>query len=377
MRSGVHPVGKLRLLPLVLTGLLLAPGCRKEREPEPETPAPVLPTPPAGDGIYFDATLAPYQTLSAYRFFTGALKEQAPNAGVLPYEPITSLFSDYAKKKRFVWMPSGVKATYAGDHQVLDFPDGAVLIKTFYYDHVLPNDERRILETRLLFKRNGSWYFADYVWNAEQTEAYLDLNGSNTPVSWVDQNGEQRNILYRIPSAAECQTCHKVNFDPIPIGPKPQNLNADLAYQDGVRNQLEKWVEVGYLQSGYPSNIMTTVRWDDATQPLDLRVRSYLDMNCAHCHADERHCNYRPMRFAYNESEDLVNLGVCVPPDDPIAPEYTEIVARGNPGRSMMHFRLTSTDETVRMPLLGRTIAHDEGAEMIREWIASLPGTCP
>lgn len=83
------------------------------------------------------------------------------------------------------------------------------------------------------------------------------------------------------------------------------------------------------------------------------------------------------MRFAFNESEELVNLGVCVPPDDPIAPEYTEIVARGNPARSMLHYRLTSTDETVRMPLLGRTIAHDEGAEMVRMWIASLPGTCP
>jgi uncharacterized repeat protein (TIGR03806 family) len=327
--------------------------------------------------VYFDPVLAPYQTLSTYRFFTGDLMDQIPNTGVLPYEPITSLFSDYAKKKRFVWMPPGVKATYTGDHQVLDFPDGTVLIKTFYYDAVLPDNDRRIIETRLLFKRNGNWNFADYVWNADQTEAFLDLNGSNTPVAWLDDNGVQRNIQYRIPSAAECQTCHKVNFDPIPIGPKPQNLNSELVYEDGVRNQLEKWVEMGYLQSGYPSNITTTVRWDDAAQPLDLRVRSYLDMNCAHCHADERHCNYRPMRFAFNESGDLVNLGVCVPPDDPIAPEFTEIVARGNPARSMLHYRLTSTDETVRMPLLGRTIAHDEGAEMIRAWIASLPGTCP
>jgi uncharacterized repeat protein (TIGR03806 family) len=361
---------------MVASALFLMPGCRKEPASEPYTPPPVVP-PPSGDDVHVDLALAPYQTLSTYRFFTGAMKEQVPNAGVLPYEPITSLFSDYAKKKRFVWMPPGVMATYAGDHQVLDFPDGTVLIKTFYYDEVLPDNEPRIIETRLLFKRNGNWNFADYVWNADQTEAYLDMNGSNTPVAWLDGNGVQRNIQYRIPSAAECQTCHKVNFDPVPIGPKPQNLNSDHVYQDGVRNQLEKWVEMGYLQSGYPSNITTTVRWDDESQPLDLRVRSYLDMNCAHCHADERHCNYRPMRFAYNESEDLVNLGVCVPPDDPIAPEYTEIVARGNPARSMMHYRLTSTDETVRMPLLGRTVAHDEGAEMIRAWIASLPGTCP
>jgi uncharacterized repeat protein (TIGR03806 family) len=364
-----------RTLALVGMGMLLLGGCRKETEPKPE--APIVPQPPAGSNVYFDPMLAPYPTLSAYRFFSGTMKDQAPNEGVLPYEPITSLFSDYAKKKRFVWMPAGTKASYNGDHQVLNFPDGAVLIKTFYYDHVQPADERRIIETRLLFKRNGSWYFADYVWNEEQTEAYLDLDGRNTPVTWIDEQGAQRSIQYRVPSAAECQTCHKVNFDPIPIGPKPQNLNSDLQYADGVRNQLEKWVEQGYLQSGYPSNIMTTVKWEDETQPLDLRVRSYLDMNCAHCHAEERHCNYRPMRFAFNESAQEINMGICVPPDDPIAPEFTEIVARGNPARSMMHYRLTSTDETVRMPLLGRTIAHDEGVELIRQWISELPGTCP
>jgi hypothetical protein len=38
---------------------------------------------------------------------------------------------------------------------------------------------------------------------------------------------------------------------------------------------------------------------------------------------------------------------------------------------------MSSTDETVRMPLLGRTIAHDEGVALITEWIESLPGTCP
>jgi hypothetical protein len=43
----------------------------------------------------------------------------------------------------------------------------------------------------------------------------------------------------------------------------------------------------------------------------------------------------------------------------------------------MMHYRLSETDETVRMPLLGRTVVHEEGLELVREWIESLPGTCP
>jgi hypothetical protein len=251
--------------------------------------------------------------------------------------------------------------------------ESSVLIKTFYYDNVLPDQDRRIIETRLLFKRSGSWYFADYVWNEDQTEAYLDMNGSITPVTFVDDGGTQRTVQYRIPSAAECQTCHKIQFDPIPIGPKPQNLNSNYSYADGVKNQLEKWVEMGYLQPGYPSNIMTTVKWDDATQPLDLRVRSYLDMNCAHCHADQRHCNYRPMRFAFNESDDLVNLGVCVEPDDPVAPQYTQIVARGNPNRSMMHYRSRRPMRPYACPCWGEQSSMKKGWN----WSANGSKACP
>ncbi|HRF82010.1 MAG TPA: hypothetical protein PL070_18190, partial [Flavobacteriales bacterium] len=94
-------------------------------------------------------------------------------------------------------MPAGSKATYSTDHDLLDFPDGTVLIKTFYYDHVQPADARRVIETRLLFKRNGQWEFANYVWNTEQTEASLDMNGSYTPITWLDDNGTQRQMDQR------------------------------------------------------------------------------------------------------------------------------------------------------------------------------------
>ncbi len=324
----------------------------------------------------------PFATLSEYRFFKGRMADHQAVPGVLPYAPITPLFTDYAHKMRFVWMPAGVSATYNGDHNVLDFPDGTVLIKTFYYDHVQPADERRIIETRLLFKRNGLWEFANYVWNAEQTEATFDMAGSYTPVTWTDDNGMSRTIDYRVPSIAECQTCHKDMDLPIPIGPKPQNLNSLFNYGDertygpAPKNQLQKWAEMGYLQRNFPKNIVTTARWDDPTVDLNSRVRAYVDINCAHCHRENSHCDYRPMRFAFNETADPANLGICVPPDDPLLPQHTYIVARGSIGRSLLHYRLSATDEAVRMPLLGRTIVHDEGLALITEWINSLTPVC-
>ncbi|HMC97723.1 MAG TPA: hypothetical protein VKG92_08725, partial [Flavobacteriales bacterium] len=110
-------------------------ACKKEtddEDPPVVTPPPVDPLSP----VVFDPAAVPYATLSEYNFFTGDLKDQMPVYGVVPFAPISALFTDYAHKKRFVWMPEGVKAHYVDDKTVLDFPDGTVLIKNFYYDHV-------------------------------------------------------------------------------------------------------------------------------------------------------------------------------------------------------------------------------------------------
>ena len=90
--------------------------------------------------VKFDLTQVPFPKLSDYHFFVGELKNQTPAYAVLPYQPASSLFSDYAHKKRFVWLPKNTKASFNGAENVLEFPVGAVLIKTFYYDNVQPDN---------------------------------------------------------------------------------------------------------------------------------------------------------------------------------------------------------------------------------------------
>lgn len=353
----------------VIMGVFLS--CRKD------VPAPVPRTPTPGTSpVVFDPQAVPYPVLSTYNFFQGPMAELAPVAGVLPYSVITPLFSDYAKKQRFVWMMSGAQASYAGDHDLLNFADGTVLIKNFYYDRVQPTNSRRIVETRLMYKLDGTWRFAEYVWNDAQTEAVLNMDGSYTTVDWIDENGLAKQVDYRIPSAGECFVCHKDDLVAMPIGPKPQNLKMAYPFVDGSMDQLTKWTQVGYLAQGTPSAINATVRWDDMTASLTDRVRAYVDMNCAHCHAQGSHCDYRPMRFAWSETVDPVNLGVCVTPEEDVLPVLTHIVSAGVPERSMMHHRLASTDENVRMPLLGRTLVHEEGLALITAWIESLEPAC-
>jgi len=333
--------------------------------PEPEQTSPVV----------FNINEVPYQTLSEYNFFDGNMKDLNPVYGVLPYDLNSALFSDYAKKKRFVWMPENVNAQYVNDFTSLDFPTGSILIKNFYYENVQPSNTTLILETRLMIKKESEWEFAKYVWNEEQTEATLTNDGSFVALDWIN-NGSNQSVNYRIPSRAECFTCHNKFGTPVPIGPKPQNLNKDLFYSDGNKNQLEKWVEQGYLDNNYPATISTTVAWNDTSEPLNLRARSYIDINCAHCHSEESYCEYRPMRFAFNENDDLENMGVCVDPDTNIDDTLTHIIAPNSPQESVVFFRINSTEEQFRMPLLGRTLQHREGVQLIEQYINSLIMEC-
>ncbi|OIQ27710.1 MAG: hypothetical protein BM564_11565 [Bacteroidetes bacterium MedPE-SWsnd-G2] len=363
---------------LFLIGILVIPftllSCGSDDNYIPVDPVvedPVLESP-----VNYDLAAFPFTTLSEYNFFEGNLVELEPVYGVIPYNLNSGLFTDYAHKKRFVWMPDGSKANYVNDYSILDFPLGTILIKNFYYDNVQPNNTSQVIETRLQIKKEEGWVFANYVWNEEQTEATFDLNGSFVPFQFMHET-ELMDVNYRIPSGSNCLTCHKSDNDvALPIGPKPQNLNKSYNYSDGSMNQLQKWIEFGYLEDSLPEHIVSTINWEDEALPLDLRVRSYLDINCAHCHADERHCDYRPVRFEFNLSEDISNLGVCIEPHEVFDPSLTYIVNPGNAERSVIATRINSTEESIRMPLLGRTITHIEGAQLIEEWINSLTNNC-
>jgi uncharacterized repeat protein (TIGR03806 family) len=324
--------------------------------------------------ISVDLTKIPYEKLSDYNFFKGEIKLQNPANKVLIYQPASSLFTDYAYKKRFVWMPNGTIATYNGDDKVLELPVGAALVKTFYYNNVQPSNSTKIIETRIMIRKENGWIFAEYVWNEEQTEAFLTTEGSNKNITWKDENNILKTANYRIPSPTECLICHKSNAKPIPIGIKPQNLNNLISYNGSSKNQLSKWIEENYLENNLLNTITATVDYNDTSKSLSLRARSYVDINCAHCHQNNSHCDYRPMRFAFSETSNPTNLGVCViPQDTSVNPALTSIVAPNNKNRSMLYYRLNTTDESFRMPLLGRSVIHQEGIELMEQWINSLP----
>lgn len=325
--------------------------------------------------VVMDLTTVPYPKLSDYKFFVGELKNLEPAYKVLPYDLNSSLFTDYALKKRFVWMPEGTKATYTSDGEILNFPVGAALIKNFYYENVLPDNITKIIETRILIKKASGWIFANYKWNDEQTEAFLDMNASTVNVSWM-HNGKEKSIAYKIPGNLDCVTCHSSHTVYTPIGTKPQNLFKDFSYTGGAENQLEKWKQEGYLDT-YSQNTLATVDWRDTTKSLDLRARSYLDINCAHCHKPGGACDIMPENFSFTAIANPTALGICVEPHDFVPNGEKYIIEGQNSNNSLMYTKMISIKKEEMMPTIGRTIVDREGSGLIAEWIDTMETPCP
>lgn len=318
----------------------------------------------------------PYETLSEYNFFIGDLAALKPNERVLPYDLNSPLFSDYALKARFIWMPEGTSAEYRIG-EVLDFPEGAVLIKNFYFEA----DERdatlgrKIIETRLLINRGEKWDAIGYIWNEEQTEAYHEVIGDIQEVSWVDISGNTHTSNYIVPNKNQCKNCHATGKKQIPIGPKVRNLNKTFAYDSGEMNQLDKWASVGYL-SGYDAQIAhpKVAVWDDPESgSIHERAMAYLDINCGHCHNENGAANTSGLHLVADTKLDM-SLGIYKATVSAGAGTggNTYSIVPGHPETSVMIYRMKSTNPGAMMPELGRSLVHEEGVALISDWIASL-----
>ncbi len=350
-----------RLLSLLLLTLLLA-GCKGDPTPD-ETMTRVL---------------TDHEQLSDYQFFEGELKQQMPAADVHPYELSTELFTDYAQKARFVYVPEGATGEYH-DTEVMQLPVGSVLIKTFYYpeDFREPDGSRRIIETRLLVHTDNGWEARNYKWNDEQTEAFRDkVGGTVGGVTWTHYDGSTRTANYRIPNQNECKGCHELNGDIVPIGPKARHLNKNYAYADGEMNQLAYWQSKGLIQGAPAPEAAPSVpnAFDSDAGTLDQRARAYLDINCGHCHNPNGPANNSGLSLLTTEAS-MSAVGLC---KRPIAAGQgsgglTYSIVPGKPDSSIMYYRMNNaSDPAIMMPELGRSVNHDEGIALIREWIEKM-----
>jgi uncharacterized repeat protein (TIGR03806 family) len=307
--------------------------------------------------------------LSDFKFFKDS-SAQVPHDDVIPYELISTLFSDYSYKQRWVYVPKDKKAEYQ-ENWVFDFPEGSALIKTFYYpvDERNPDMGKNLLETRLLLRKADGWEAVSYAWNEEQNEAFKKIAGKTINVSWTDFMGEVRDVRYRVPNVNQCKECHAADDKITPIGPKARNINKEHDFNEGEFNQLVYWMNRDIIDD-YPLDLISPVDWTDETQNINDRVRSYLDVNCGHCHSPTGNANSTGLYLHLNETRDI-HLGVN---KKPVATgrgsggmKYS--IVPGKPEESILLHRMVSLDPGVMMPESGRALSHTEAVDMVRSWI--------
>lgn len=328
----------MKKLAILLLSLIVLIACSKNEEVDTIDIPTVLPPRPI-------AQLLP--NLTDLNLFTGDIKDLVPSQYGFTYALNTPLFTDYAHKQRFIVLPEGETLSAVGNGMP-DFPDNSIIVKNFYfnYDENDLSQGRKIIETRLLIKQNGTWIAGDYHWNDAQTEAVLDNNAATVPVTFVNTEGTTLNIDYQIPSNLDCVTCHNNNDQVKPLGPKLRSIN--------FNNQLQTLISNNHLTGVTDASTITTLpNWeDDVNYSLDERARAYFDVNCASCHQPGGHCDVQTtLDFRFETA-----FG-----DTSIFEKKSEI-----------NTRMATYQELYSMPLLGTSFVHTEGYFLIKSYLNSL-----
>jgi uncharacterized repeat protein (TIGR03806 family) len=334
----------------------------------------------AGAGIYrlaANTTTSTFpETLSATGIFADVTSQQmAPEA--IPYGVNEPLWSDYALKQRYMILPGTQKATRT-DTDGWTFPDNTILVKHFFLEGVrgTPTTQHPV-ETRLLIKHSGAWKGYSYQWNDTGTDGTL-LQTSKKVDYPVVVNGQNTTQTWYYPARGECFTCHNDATNNV-LGIQTRQLNSDFDYSPfggTVDNQLRALNHIhlftSALGSTKPASLPRFYAHDDQTASLDDRARSYLHVNCSHCHRpgsgvpvpiDLRFDTPLAQTGVYNKTPGAGDMGIGA---------KARLIAPGDPDSSVLYKRMLATDG-YRMPRVGSSVVDDAGASLIHDWIAQLP----
>jgi uncharacterized repeat protein (TIGR03806 family) len=314
--------------------------------------------------------------------------ELAP--GVIPYDVNAAPWADGTTAKRFLALPGtatvGVHAINNVQKGSLkgewSFPDGTVLGKTIQLETGSADSARQQrLETQILYRHKGEWRAYCYLWNADQTDAVLSdgkaFDRSFMVPDSASVNG-QRSQTWHFASRTECLLCHTTRGGSV-YGFRIEQLNRDFDYGTSKDNQLRTLAHLGLFEQPIgKSKTPQTVSLDDLqrmappddeTAGLTQRVRSYLHVNCSHCHrrgGGGTAAIEVPLEISFEKTRLISrptqgSFGIVDP----------WVVAPGDPERSILFYRMSKVGRG-RMPHFGSRVIDDQGLALLREWITQL-----
>ncbi|NNE00886.1 MAG: c-type cytochrome [Pirellulaceae bacterium] len=315
--------------------------------------------------------------LSETGLFT-SVTDQTPASGVVPYYINAHHWSDHTQSKQWIGLTGDEPVTVfqKSNWEVgqvagfCSFPHNTVLAKTVSYQSEVGAPESvRHLETQILHRNGDDWNAYNYVWNQEQDDAVLQDNVASYQDLIIRDPNEPDGIRKQTwlhASRDQCSLCHIWSAGTV-HGFKLDQLNR--THESESINQLDKLVEQGILGSR-PADVGTYASPHDPAASLEARARSYLDLNCAHCHR-RGGGGTAAFDLISRVPTDELNLIDALPTQGTFGIPDARVVAAGDPGRSVLLYRMLKSGRG-RMPQFGPTLIDDRGIQIVNDWIASL-----
>jgi len=315
---------------------------------------------------------------------TGVFSDTAsrtPSAGLIPYRLNVPMWSDGAMESDFMAVPN------RGDNITPDeqlrlrpagfwkFPDGTVFIKNLdlVVDEIHPNAPLRRLETQVLVRdNNGAVYGATYKWRQDNRDADLVTAGLSEDIAVTNANGIIKQTWYYA-SPADCLTCHSPGAGYV-LGVNTRQLNGDFTYPATANtdNQIRTLNRLGLFSPAIDetkiAGFAKLAPLTDLNASLADRARSYLDVNCAHCHRPGGVGNYDARYDTPQADQNIINVPAAVT----LGLNDARIVKASDTDHSVLYQRLTSVVPTVKMPPLAHNRVDVRAARLMREWINSI-----
>lgn len=309
--------------------------------------------PPVGD---------PKPLLSELGVFSD-LATLTPAPGVVPYDMSTPLWSDGAKKARWMIVPTDAQQQIdvASDGS-WTFPVGTVFVKHFELEQADGNKRR--LETRFLVHgQDQRYYGVTYKWRPDNSDAEL-----LAPKAVLEKVGEQ---TWHYPSRSECGRCHNSSTNYV-LGPKTAQFNRPLHYASSglTANMVSTLQGLGLFKTPLmPASLPQMPTLHEGTAFAQDRARAYLDANCSGCHRPDG-----PARGnwdgRFSTPLDMQELVAAIPVE---AQGITgaKVLAPQSPESSILFKRLLALDGTA-MPPLAKSIVDNSAVAVFTAWLAAM-----
>ncbi len=301
-------------------------------------------------GCSFNAAAPPAQLSQTGCFDLSVAKRPRAHAGLVPYDVVAELWSDGAKKRRWIGLPDGTSMTL-GSNGAWSAPVGTVIVKEFALETTPGNPAtRRPVETRFLVNTaDYGWQGFSYRWNTQGTDASLLADAAQN-IGWQMDDGSTHTHVY--PSRAHCRSCHYVANGPL-LGLRPEQLARWFDYDGTIADQLPTLAALGVGPATTPPAFTAP---HDPSASAEKRMRGYMAANCSHCH-NPQYISIKDLRYA----TPLSQTRLC------------EVIVPGSPQDSVVYQKVTSRPG---MPPLGTAAVDPLARDLLGSWISGMT-SCP